>query len=114
MLLLFWVRHCKVGVISESRNEQLLKKAIMISSYALSHKKICRWQSSRYHGEICIKKCKKVEKIQIYIWLYSRIVSMILNIQYETSDYLWSMLNYIQLKVISLIPQKFYAFTIYY
>lgn len=56
MLLLFWVRHCKVGVISESRNEQLLKKAIMISSYALSHKKICRWQSSRYHGEICIKK----------------------------------------------------------
>ena len=57
---------------------------------------------------------QKVGKIQIYISLYNRIVSMLFNIQYDTSDYLWSMLNCIQLQGMSLILYKSDAVTIYY
>lgn len=116
-LTYFRVGHCKVAVISDSRSKQLLKQVIMVSSYAPAQMKICRCQSSGYHGGICIKKKKhsqKVGKLQIYISLYNRIASMLFNIQYDTSDYLWSILNCMQLQGMSLIPYESDALTIYY
>jgi len=49
-------------------------------------------------------RSQKVGKIQIYISLNNRIVSMVFNVLWDTSDYLWSMLNCIQLQRTSLIP----------
>lgn len=57
---------------------------------------------------------QKVGKIQIYISLCNTIVSMLFNIHHDTSDYLWSMLNCMQLQVMSLIPYKSDVLTIYY
>lgn len=57
---------------------------------------------------------QKVGKIQINMSLYNSIVGMLFNIPYDITNYLWTILNYIQLQGMSLIPYISDGLTIYY
>lgn len=57
---------------------------------------------------------QKVGKIQISMSLCNSIVGMLFNIPYDTTGYLWTMLNCIQLQGMSLIPYISDGLTIYY
>lgn len=109
------VGHKETSVISDSRIEQLWKQISMVSSYdpADNLQMLVHWATWRniYQEKMHFQR---VENIQMYTSLYNRIVSMLFNIQYDTFDFLLSMLDCIQLQGMSLISYKSSALTIYY
>lgn len=86
--LTFQVGHCQVAVISDSRSKQLLKQIIMAPAPEKDLQIPIQWVQQKNIERIMHPH--RAGKIQVFVLLYKRVVCMLFNIQYDTSEYLCS------------------------